>query len=432
METLQDKIIHYLDLYYVIKDVDTRGILKCHKLSDRTVNKFIDIDPLVNYVGVSRASCASRLIIGGSSLANLNYMFTKKITACVAYRNKDEEFLLICGCEDGSYLLYKLANNGNDVYFAEVVNSRVISPKNRIYTEMVQLSGFPVSFNVKMFKLSNELVGVACYNILQGLLSSNDYSTSVDLSFLSTLDTSEEYYLVYLKDIDGKDYIIPAEECPDVLSSLNYSKVSRASVFSYIKSRYDYPCIHFSTEELEKVIGILENYGYPLRPVLEKYDGKISNFYFKSKQFSVGIFDIPETKSYEIRKVVCEGVLSINGDVLYYELRSYPLVGDSYRVLASSLNKDYLINLLSGRYAELLRSSQLHYTGSDYYLKEFKDEENSCKLSCYLYSDPSIVYSGVYDKLSHTWSYGEPIPKGARNFMSRIAGYFANKYGILH
>ena len=432
MKTLQDKVIHYLDLYYVVKDVDIRGVLKCHRLTDKTVNKFIDIDPLVNYAEVSETSCSSRLVIGGSSLANINFLFGKKITACVAYKNKEGQFLLLCECVDGSYLLYKLSNNGNDVHFVEIVNGKVISPKNRIYTEIIHLSGFPVSFDVQMYKLSNELVGTTCYTILQGLLSSNDCSVSVDLSFLSTLDTSEEYYLLYLKGIDGKDYIVPAEDCINILKSIKYNKISRENVFSYVKSRFDYPCIHFSPEELEKVIGVVENCGYSLRPVLEKYNGKVSNFFFRSKEFSIGIFDIPESSSYEVRKVVCEGVYSANEDILYYELRSYPLVGSNYRVLASSLNKDYLIKLLSCRYADLLRSSRIHYAGSDYYLKGFKDTKDYCELSCYLYSDPSVMYSGVYTKSTQAWSYSEPIPKGARDFMCKITWYFANKYGILH
>ena len=431
MKTLQDKVIHYLDLYYVIRDVDARGVLKCHRLTDKTVNNFIDIDPLVNYVGVSDTSCASRLVIGGSSLANLNFLFGKKITACVAYKNKEGEFLLLCGCVDGSYLLYKLSNNGNNVYFSEIVNGRVVSPKNRIYTEIVHLSGFPVSFDVQMYKLSNELVGVTCYTILQGLLSSNDCSVSVDLSFLSTLNTSEEYYLVYLKGINGKDYIVPAEDCATVLSDIKYNKLSRENVLSYVKSRFDYPCIHFSPEELEKVIGVVEVCGYPLRPVLEKYNGKVSNFFFRSKEFSIGIFDIPESSSYEVRKVVCEGVYSVNEDILFYELRSYPLVGREYRVLASSLNKDYLINILSGKYADLLRSSRVHYTDSLYYLNSFKDTSEYVEISCYEFSNDRAVYYAKYNKARQHWIYSNEVPKSARNFMSNLVGYFDKQYGIL-
>lgn len=432
MDKLKDRVIRYFNEFYIVKDVDIRGILKCHKITDKTINSFEEIDPLVNYTELLGVSCLSRLVIPGSSLSNLLYLVGKKVTACVAYKNSQDEILMLFGCENNSYFLYKLVNGGESVYIANIEDGKVVSPKNTIYTEMQELSGFEVPFNVKMYKLSDPIVGVTCYNILQGLLSTNDCKTPVDLSFLSSLDTDYEYHFVYITGVDAHDHILPLEECVGYLEGEKGAKVTRADVVDFIKSVYDYPCIHFSEPELEKFLGIVEKYKYPLRPVLERYNGQISNFYFESFGYSIAVLDTPSSESYEVRRLKCCPVQSVKGDTLFWELRSYPLAESSeYKVLCSSISEEYVRALLKVRYADIIRSSMLHYKGSQYYLKSFNDKKDSCTVQCYESFAPTVIYTGSYDKSTKTWSYSADVPKSARDFMSKLLSYFNDKYGIL-
>lgn len=432
MSTLQDKILRYRNKHYIIKDINIRGELRCHKIGSNAVNTFTEIDPLVDYTETINVWCPSRMIIGGSSLKQLLYLVGRPVTACVAYKNKQREYLILCGCGGKDYYLYKVADEGKSVWVANVKDGRVVSPNNQIYSEVAELTGFELSFSLKMYKLSDPIVGVTCYNILDGLLAQCVNSAAVDISFLSKIDINKKYNLMYIKNSSGHDHIIPSEDSLGYLNSESGSKLKRDEVLKYLKSLYDYPCIHFSDEELDKLSSILVANGYPLRAVLEKYNGKVSNFYFSTKGFSIAILDVPGSTSYEIRRLTCEPVLSYKGDKLYYELRSYPLAKDEeYRVLSSSVNEEYITTLLRSHYADTIRSSLVHYKGSDYYLKSFKDSKDECNISCYLPSEPNLVYSGVFSKLNGVYAYNLDVPNEARDFMSTMVRYFSDKYGIL-
>lgn len=428
---LQDRIIKYFEDYYVVRGVDTKGVLQCMQIVDNTVSDFTNIDPLSFNVNKLPIKCISRLIIGGSSLVNILRLIREDISACVAYINEESEILLLCGCKDGNYVVYKLSDEGKSVYICNVIDGEVITPKNRIYTEVIKLTGFSIHFSVNMYKLSDESLGVTCYNILIGLLSNNDYTTSVDLSFLLNIKDNIQYYLMYVKSDEGRDSIMPASQCLEYIESLPQKKVHRDDVISYIQDTYDYPCIHFSEEELEKVSGILENYGYPIKTILKKFNGKVSNFYLKSKNKSIAIFDIPDTKTYEVRVLSCEPIKSYNGSILYYELRSYAL-GDSskYDILCTSFKRNIIDSIIKTRLADVIRSSKIHFHGSHCYLEYLKDMKNTLYISCGTTED-SNSFKAKLDKVNKRWYYTVNTPKEVRNFMSRLIHYFNDKYGIL-
>lgn len=433
MNELKDCIIKYYEKYYMVRDINVKGILKAHLMQDKSFNTSIDVDPLTVEVYKLPIYCKTRLIINGSSLESFTHLVQKDIKLCAAYKNKYEEYLLILEYTDESYAVYKLSNGGKDVYVSEIRDGVVVEPLDKIYSEVRELSGFNMGFSCKMYKLSKEIFGSACYNMLVGLLATANYGDSVDLSFLSHIDKNLKYYLVYLKE-KGQDVIIPVESLDTHLKEIASEKITREEIENCVKESYDYPATYFSkNEELEKAEGILKRYGYSeVSSLLRRYNGKVSNYNFSSCEDSIAIFDVVNTNSYYIRHLSIKPIYAYNHQILYYDLRSYAL-GDTveYSVLASSINKNYLQDLIRSQLADMIRSSRVHYSGSDYYLNEFKDSLEKVIISCFSPESPDAVYKGVYDKRRKVWSYPIDTPKLARDFMSCLTGYFNKKHHIL-
>ena len=393
----------------------------------------MDIDPLTAEVDKLKVCCVTRLLINGSSLKSFEYLVQKNIGFCAAYKNTQEEYLLILKCKDESYAVYKLSNGGKDIYVSDIVDGKVVPP-SRDYSDMVELSGFDMGFTCKMYKLMNVPYGVSCYNILVGLLANAGYGDSVDISFLSNIKEDLKYNLVYLKEENRKDIILPISSLDAHLRKVEYEKVTRKEVEEWIRVSFDHPAMYFSQdEELEKAQEILTRYGYSeISSLLKEYNGEISNYCFSSGNESIAIFDLENSNSYYIRHLCIKPVCSCNGTPLYYELRSYAL-GDTikYTVLASSINKNYLQKIIKCKLADTIRSSRVHYSTSEYYLNELIDEKERVSISCFIPSSMSLIYKGVYDKRRMIWSYEADVPKLARDFMSCLVKYFDKKYNIL-
>lgn len=427
---LKNRLIRYINNYYILNNINSNGTLTSYKLGS---DEIIEIDPLVNYCEILDIWVLNKLKISGSSLSNLLYLVGKPIRACVAYKNKRDEILVLFGCKDKTYFLYKLSDRGETVHIASV-RGNISTPGGQDYVDVCRLSGFNLSFTLDMYELSNPLVGISCYNILKGLLSYGNKDSSIDISFLSTLDSKKEYELIYVKDSNSHFHIFPVKDLSGYLTKEKVKKLSRKDISDYVKSFYKYPCIHFSDEELVKVSSIFSQHGYPINSILKKYNGRASNFYISSKNFSLAICDVQGTSSYEVRKLVCYPVKSYKGHILYYELRSYPLDEESfeYRVLSSSIHRGYIMSLIKGYYADLIRSSRVHYSGSIYYLDYFSDERDFIRISCYNPSTPDVKYSSVFSKINKKWAaHYEEIPFSARDFMSKMIYYFDERYGIL-
>ena len=207
----------------------------------------------------------------------------------------------------------------------------------------------------------------------------------------------------------------------EVRNSVTY-KLSRSVLSKCISSIYDFACPHFSNEELVKLNYILSNYGYEyLMKDIVRFNGKRSNFKTINDDEYICILD-RIGHGYDVGKICIAEIRDSNRNILYYEVRLFPLCENgTFSVLYSSVRKEDCKRVVNYKIAKEEEKWVFNNkcSGKDIYflnallrtlLKDCK-EYKSIKYILYDASEKAVIDSnkslGTYEDFSECRSFAD-------------------------
>lgn len=412
---------------YRVSEMSVSGVLKCILLKDMLkINKIMyELDPLTSVV---KDTCINVIDMEEFSREELSflsdidkYLAIEEVIRIIGYRSEYSRYLFVVYCNNN--IIHIIDIGQNDIYGLILNNGKVFLPEdlfNRYdIKEDVTKHYLNVSWtkSARFFKMNYQLSPNVVETI--GRLFHNiRYYEKVDFPLLKNCSGG---YCLKIENEDG--YLVDKED--NILKQLYYREIGLSLLSEYMESYYNYPSIRLDEDELEKVKGILESYGYTgVYNRLKEFNGIQSNFVVKDGEESVCIKDSGIGHIYSLHKLKLCSVVSSNGIPMYYEIRMYPLCGsDSYIVVYSSVSRKNCESLLRLKYGNLIRGRLLKIKKYPYEVTSVVDTSTTISIR-YTIRDSKRICEGVYNKKFGMWEQKSKFDEGDIDFLWSILAIF--------
>ena len=393
---------------YRVAEMDVSGVLSCVALSEilKSNKSMHRLDPLtesvgdtgLNLIGVEEFSTQEL-----SFLLRINsYINVNDVTRIVGYHSEYNRYLFVVYCINN--VIHMIDIGQKDVYGLILNNGKVYLPEDLFDTYNIKenvVKHYPkVNWvrNARFYKMNFDM-SLDIVETMGRLFYGMEYYASIELPFVVKCSGGTCYKV---KDEGG--YTIDSEY--SVLTNLKSRDVGLTLLSEYMESYYDYPCIRLSDEELLKVKGILEAYGYgSIYNTLKEFNGIQSNFEIKENEEYVCIRDYGDKNTYSLHRLLLNTVFSVDGIPLYYEIRMYTLCeSNSYIVLYSSRSREKCERLLHIKYGNLIRGRLLKLKEYPYEITSVVDTSTTISIR-YSLRGSKKVCEGIYNKKFKSWKY---------------------------
>ena len=404
---LENRMISRGDVIYFIDSVTDMGIINARTALGmvRRKSRPFRLDPMtydlklydVEYLGFEEFSRVELL-----SLATLDPTLpVSRIRDCILTE------------ENGTYLmLFKTGLSEFHVVYicAGVVYGTVVCDKN-------------VKLEKDIYDLSSSIVsplleGHRLYRILRSGISGTVLSVldKMCLGFpsgvrlrLGVYRNKEVQYAVKVRMGSGYAVIDPEEFGSEMYGLVLPSRsIGYSELLEYVSGN------PLDSEEIEKIHGILENYGCCVDFFTDGYRSIVpyGNEYICLNRRT--------KRLYRIERAYIEPINSISGNPMYYEIRVKTLCeSDDYYVAYSAFTKEECLEVLERGYFELLRPRLLQVDGYWFKCNRVSDDWTKIYFS-YSTVEGTDVSTACYDKVVHRWSYEKGTSDMRKQFLEKL------------
>lgn len=420
------------DKLYRVSGMNVDGVLNCFLINDmlKSNKKMYSLDPLVAIVkdtGINLLGIEEFSYLETSLLSIIDrYLDRKTVVRVVGYKSEYGRYMLVAYCSNS--VIHMLDIGQSSVYGLILDNGKVYLPEDMFDRFNIKENvakhypGVDWTKYARFYKVSYEVSPVIMETLGRIFHGISCYS-KVDLPLLIGGEG------ICFK-IQNEDSIIVDTE-DNILKGMSYREISLTMLSEYMETYYDYPCIHLSDEELEKVKGILETYGYgSIFNRLKEFNGIQSNFEIKENEEYVCIRDYGDDRTYSLHILRLNTVFSVNGIPLYYEIRMYPLCGsDSYIVVYSSRTRENCEAVLHLRYGNLIRGRLMKFKSYPYEITNVADTDTSISIR-YTLRNSKKICEGVYNKKFMKWEYKSVFEEIDKDYLNVVLGVFDRIAGV--
>lgn len=392
---------------FLVKGIDVNGVFDCIDINDlskntRTLHK---VDPIIQTVYKTKESILGFNNFSYEDLQIFPTVNIEDIVTAYGYVGSSTHrgYIVVLECAHCSYIFEIL--NG-EVYGAKIRNCIVDISDNSFdglisrdieFNEYSDLLEVPTEslYKYKYYLPVSRLI------LLERLFSDFPNQSKVELPILSGKNGSG----VCLSLFNGSEYFIRTIKDLEV-HLVSDGKILPEDIYESMKEVYDYPCAHFSDEEMDKLCGILEIHGYSsIIEEVRSNNGLKSNFKVPNSDDYVCIKDYEGGNTYTVNLLRLNDVRSLNGIILYTELRMYNLCkGADYIVLCSSIDRKVCETLQKLEYSNLIRGRLVRLKSFPYELTFVQDGVENASFR-YTIRGEEDIYEAEYKKKYKKWKY---------------------------
>ena len=394
---LRGHLVKKVDKYYIIEDVSLSGILLAKNIDDISSKKYknVNLDPLKTKLAVSESKLVSQGIISSmevSIVLNLCSVITKRpVKMTTMYKLGKGRFLLVFQLLEKKKLL---------LYIDNYTIYRMKAKYSLGKSDEIEFSDYDY-IRVSHYNSNKELV-----HCLEKLSFGVSLNVPIKLRILSQCtEVKDNEFIIIGSEKEGYYSVISNSYLQNEVRNRVTYKLSRSVLSKCISSIYDFACPHFSNEELVKLNYILSNYGYEyLMKDIVRFNGKRSNFKTINDDEYICILD-RIGHGYDVGKICIAEIRDSNRNILYYEVRLFPLCENgTFSVLYSSVRKEDCKKVVNYKIASLIRGSRVSLVKHPFEVLRVQDNTMSINVE-YCKKSKNIVYSAVYMKEEEKWVF---------------------------
>ena len=404
---LENRMISRGDVIYFIDSVTDMGIINARTALGmvRKKSRPFRLDPMVydlklydvEYLGFEEFSRVELL-----ALAMLDPTLpVSRIVDCILTE------------ENGTYLmLFKTGSSEFHVVYicAGVVYGTVIRDKSVTLEEDI--------YDLSSGIVSPLLEGHMLYRILRSGISSTVLSVLEKLCLgfpsgvrlkLGVYRNKEVQYAVKVRMGSGYAVIDPEEFGSEMYGLVLPSRsIGYSELLGYVSSN------PFDSEEVEKIRGVLENYGCCVDFFTDGYRSIVP---YGSEYICL---NRRAKRLYSIERAYIEPINSISGNPMYYEIRVKTLCeSEDYYVAYTAFTREECLEVLERGYFELLRPRLLQVDGYWFKCNRVSDDWAKIYFS-YSTVEGTEVSTASYDKLVRRWSYEDGTSDMRKQFLEKL------------
>lgn len=392
---------------FLVTRITVDGVFECIDLNDlmKTTKTLYMLDPIISTVYKTRELVLGYNMFSYNSFSIFPNIDIHNIINAYGFigNKEDTGYVIVFECMDCSYIFEVLYG---EVYGVCIKNYTLnLSESSFIKSDCKEVNTDGYS---DLLEIPSDVLYRYKYSLPEGsfvtlekLFSYFPKGIKVELPLLSGRSGSG----LCLSLFNGEEYSIRTlRDCESYLES--DGRILPEDVYVGMEDTYDYPCAYFNGVELDKLCDILLKNGYEsVISDVRKNNGIKSNFKVPDSEDYIGIKDYEGDDTYTLNLLRLHDVKSINGVILYTELRMYNLCKSvDYIVLCSSFDRDVCKKLQSLKYANLIRGRLIKLKSFPYELTDIQDSVERVYFR-YTVRGEETIYEAEYLKRSDKWNY---------------------------